>query len=111
MRNIFLLAAIIATGCVNTSVASRSESLRQNDSVREGASPPIVVTTPRSGNLDLTADEEIVDLPYDYINTCICEYEGWHENGLICLGIRCTPECSPEVTSCNERRRACVPDM
>ena len=111
MRNIFLLIALTAAGCVNDSASVHGETLRQSDTTREDSSSATVVSPVRTPSLDLEVNEEIVDLPYDYISTCVCEYQGWHENGLICLGIRCTPECSSEVTSCNERRRACVPDM
>ena len=41
---------------------------------------------------------------------CVCEFEGWEEHGLLCMGIVCSSECTREVRECNERTRACIPN-
>lgn len=110
MRFSTLFVLVFALGCVN--VNSSSNSLSQVDET--SAVHPSAVNTP-SDTIEaiegVEIDGDLIDPPPVYFDECTCEYVGWHENGLICVGIECTDECSAEVTACNERRRACVPDV
>ena len=111
MRLITLLSFLLVVGCVNVEATRSSAALNQVDAVEEARvvdpSEPSTITAPDG----IEIDEEILDLPTGYYTDCVCEYVGWHEDGMICVGMKCTNECSAEVASCNEQRRACVPDV
>lgn len=95
-------------GCVN--VVSSSEALNQVYETSEVQTPVHSETsTPAPSGLEI--DQELMDPPEGYFTECTCEYTAWRERGLMCLGLQCTPECSPEVTACNESRHACIAEM
>lgn len=112
MRLSTLFVMVFALGCVNVSASSTSGALNQVNETRD-LNPSAVrdqsATIEAPEGVEIDAD--LIDPPPVYYDECTCEYVGWHENGLICVGIECTDECSAEISSCNERRRACVPDV
>lgn len=109
MRFITLLISLLMFGCVN--VVSSSEALNQVNEASEIQAPVHSETSTPSAPSGLEIDQELMDPPDGYFTECTCKYSAWRERGLMCLGLQCTPECSPEVTACNESRRACITGM
>jgi len=104
MRQLILLFSFLLVGCAPEYPASANVSeLRE---LEGGASYSITEPGP---SLNYTPDIEYEMPPEILYGPCVCEFTHWTDNGLMCVGIRCTPECSEEVRSCNERRRACAP--
>ena len=111
MRFITLLISILMSGCVNANAVSTSAALSQVDETSEFQIPVRSETSTPSAPSGLEIDQELMDPPEGYFTECTCEYTAWRERGLMCLGLQCTPECSPEVTACNESRHACIAEM
>lgn len=109
MRFITLLISLLMFGCVN--VVSSSEALNQVDETSEVQVTVHSETLTPDARSGLEIDQQLIDPPDGYFTECTCEYSAWRERGLMCLGLQCTPECSPEVAACNESRRACITEM
>ena len=106
MRQLILLFCFFFFGCVNNEPSGNIQALH----VVENISETEIVYTPSTPLPNLNYSEDLEEA-YPIYEPCLCEYAAWKDNGLICVGIRCTEECSEEVRSCNERRRACVPEF
>jgi hypothetical protein len=111
MRFITLLISLLMFGCVNVNAVSTSEALSRVDETSEIQAPILSETLISDAPAGLEIDQDLIDPPAGYFAECTCEYTAWRERGLMCLGLQCTPECSPEVTACNESRHACIAEM
>jgi hypothetical protein len=98
-------------GCVNVNAVSTSEALSRVDETSEIQAPILSETLISDAPAGLEIDQDLIDPPTGHFAECTCEYTAWRERGLMCLGLQCTPECSPEVTACNESRHACIAEM
>ena len=106
MRQLILLFSFFIPGCLNAPPYALSiEELRELENVNEAA--PTYTPNPI-----ITYEEAPVEVPplMSY-EPCICEYYSWRDHDLICVGLLCTESCSLEMRSCNESRRACVPEF
>lgn len=106
MRQLILFFSFLFFGCVNSPPASLTvEELRELDDI-EDTSP---VYTP---NQIVDYEEMPVEPPplMSY-EPCICAYYSWRDRDLICVGLVCTESCPLETRTCNESRRACVPEF
>lgn len=103
MRQLILLFSFFIFGCVNAEASVHVEALHELENLSE---TELLYTPAPLPTINYSEDLEEA---YPIYEPCLCEYSAWKDNGLICVGIRCTDECSEEVRSCNERRRACVP--
>jgi hypothetical protein len=106
MRQLILLFSFLISGCLNRDPASyTAEELQELENVNDDA--PIYTPNPTL---------EYQETPYDApplmsYEPCICVYYSWRDRDLICVGLVCTDSCSLETRTCNERRRACVPEF
>ena len=104
MRQLILLFSFLVFGCVNANeTAVNVGALYEVEDIN--SIQPLY--TPSLPTMDYSED---LEEPYPLYEPCLCEYTAWKDHDLVCVGIRCTDECSEEVRSCNERRRACVPE-
>jgi hypothetical protein len=104
MRKLILLFSFLVSGCLNRDPASyTAEELRELENTGEDE----IIYTP-----GWSYEETPVDVPplMSY-EPCICAYYSWRDRDLICVGLVCTDSCSLETRTCNESRRACVPEF